>query len=117
MRLGQLTRVAVPDTDLTLLVRVKWGEYRKLTTAIADKSEAEALPAVDAYLRAVIADVRGLEDDAGQALPWQPDLLEELAPATVMAMLNAMVSVGETGGAADAPLPAAAGDADGPSDR
>lgn len=104
MRLGQLTRVAVPGTDLTLLVKVKWGEYKAVVRKIATLSETDALPAMDAFLRSVIAGVSGLTDADGETVQWTPGLLDDLAPGVVLAMFQACLQIGEAG--SGDPLPA-----------
>jgi hypothetical protein len=109
MQLGQLTRVAVEGTDLTLLVRVKWVEYKRMVRKIAALSEPEALPAMDAFLRSVIAGASGLIDADGKPAEWQPDLLDELAPGVVLAMFQACLQIGEAG--SGDPLPATASEA------
>jgi hypothetical protein len=96
--------VAVPGTDLTILLRVKWGEYRKLASEIADKNEIEALPAANIFLGNVLADVRGLTDEDDQPLAWMPELLDELPPGLVMQMFSAVLHITDTG-AAELPLP------------
>lgn len=106
MRLGQLTRVAVPGTDLVLLVRVKWGEYRKLIQTISSKSEAEALPEADSFIKRIIVQANGFENEAGEPLEWTPELLDELSPGEVMNILGALSNIGEAG--SGLPLPATA---------
>lgn len=107
MRLGQVTQVAVEGTDLTLLVRVKWGEYKAVARSIAAKTEIEALVDIDAFLARVIADVRGLVADDGTPAQWSPELLEELTPGVVLSMFKALMSIGEAG--SGDPLPETAG--------
>lgn len=109
MRLGQLTQIKVPETGLLLLVRVKWGEYKKLAKQISEKDELEALEDIDQFLRTIIADCRGLEDTDGQPLKWTPEVLDELDPATVMACFKALMNIGEAG--SGDPLPATASEA------
>ena len=104
MRLGQATRVAVEGTDLTMLVKVRWGEFKRITREIAEKSEIEALPAMDSFLAGIIVDVCGLTDDADQPVAWTPAVLDDLTPGTIVAMFKACVSIGEAG--SGDPLPA-----------
>lgn len=109
MRLGQITQIKVPETGLTLLVRVKWGEYKKLAKQISEKDELEALGDIDGFLRAIIADCRGLEDTDGEPLAWTAEVLDELNPATVMACFKALMNIGEAG--SGDPLPATGSEA------
>ena len=109
MRLGDVTRVAVDGTDLILLVKVCWGEYKRVVREIATKSETEALPAMDAFLRSVIVGIKGLDGVTGDPLQWQPELLEEFAPGVVLAMFQACLKIGEVGSGDPLPVTASEG--------
>jgi hypothetical protein len=87
-----------------MLVKVRWGEFKRITREIAEKSEIEALPAMDSFLAGIIVDVCGLTDDADQPVAWTPAVLDDLTPGTIVAMFKACVSIGEAG--SGDPLPA-----------
>lgn len=110
MRVGDLTRLSVPGTDLEMVVRLRWGEYKMLVREIASRSELEALPAIDAFLSRALVELHGLKDASGAPLDAGPEQLDDLSPATIMAMFQALLQIGE--GAVGDPLPAETVDAE-----
>ncbi len=104
MDLETLIPVPVPETDVTMFVRLKWGRFRKLMKQLQSATEADTPDIIDGILRESIADCRGLTE-GGKPVQWAPEKLDDLPPTLVGQMFGALANLGE-GGAPLAPTDA-----------
>jgi hypothetical protein len=96
MRLPDLTPVKVGD--VTFLIKMSWGRYRKLCSeqaALPDDDSEAGIDFMENALREVVKGSRGLLDETGQEVVWTPDIINELPPSVIKELASSVFSIGD----------------------